>query len=695
MNTNFTNGDFVMLLERHNMTRSSNDDYVFEGICAKFGITNENMRVYDKNDYLPHLDYLNTKIAKKSLLGELDHPKDYEVSLQNASHIVEKLWYEESDDSVRIRIRLLNGTPNGELAKSLVDMGVPLAISSRAVGQIKESKQVKLHRIFTYDLVAEPGFAEAVLDRSMNESFSPMVKINEQYDVLKEESLFNSKLQDVNEELNFKDGVKIYKINDSDEVLNKYKINETSENNETTMADNYVNSKDFNDFSEVTKGEISGIKEMLGKIQDSLVNIKKVNEETQEEEIQDLQAQETQTQEEAQEFETQTQTQETETTELENITPEDDDKAIIGKLTNYVNYLSDQVKVIMDHADIMTENLNKVINYSQNIGLAVNEHINHTNGAFQTVNDAINYMNYIGKAVNRVDETQEKLIKYSNEHTQVINEMILFSDYNSNLIGNIVEHTNYLANVLRGSSLADGKAENVSERDVTAPVETITEAKSCDTKEEKKDKKEEKVDETVTAEADTVTEKVDTLIAAIEKDRVSNVLESRYPFLKLLNENDKKLFYAADPTLKKKIVATLEASAYFNRDDVISVMNAVVNEELAELPNYVKFMPTKFNAVYESMTDLQKKQLQRLAESGVYKLNTPYQVKFFWESQDFSGVKTQIDNEKLVENKASEATKDLNESQSKEGFIQVSKLNEQKRGYSDAYLESIRNMGRR
>ena len=195
MNTNFINGDYVMLLERHNIKRTDNDDYVFEGICAKFGIANENSRTYTKEDYLPHLKYLNEKIAKKSLLGELDHPKDYEVSLQNASHMVEALWYESSDDTVRIKIRLLNGTPNGELAKSLVDMGVPLAISSRAVGQIKESQQVKLHRVFTYDLVAEPGFAEAVLDRSLNESFKPMISINEQYSVLKEESLYNCNLK--------------------------------------------------------------------------------------------------------------------------------------------------------------------------------------------------------------------------------------------------------------------------------------------------------------------------------------------------------------------------------------------------------------------------------------------------------------------------------------------------------------------
>jgi len=308
-------------------------------------------------------------------------------------------------------------------------------------------------------------------------------------------------------------------------------------------------------------------------------------------------------------------------------------------------------------------------------------------------------MQYMGKSINNIDESQEKIIKYANEHTKVINEMILFSDYNSNLVGNIVEHTNYLANVLRGSSLADGNAEAATDRDITGNVEKITESKAeviaekkeCDKddkKDKKKDKKEEKVEET---KGNNITDKVDSLIATIEKDRVENVLENRYPFLKLITEEDKKTFYNTKNDLKAKIVATLESSAYFNRDDVLTVMNAVINEEVAELPNYIKYMPTKFKEVYENMNDGQKNQLQRISESGIYNQNTPYQVKFFWESQDFSGVKTQIDNEKSVTEKADEANKNLNEGQSKEGFIEVAKLNEAKRGYSNDYLANLRN----
>lgn len=692
MDNSFVKGDYVFLLERHSISKTSDNDYVFEGICAKFGIQNENLRTYDRDDYLPHLTYLNNKISKKSLLGELDHPKDYEVSLQNASHIVEKLWYNDKDDTVRIRIRLLNGTPNGELAKSLVNMGVPLAISSRAVGQILESKKVRLQRIFTYDLVAEPGFSEAVLNRSMNESYNPVItNLNEQYEKMKPNSLFSTRLTNVNEQLNFSDGIKIYKINDTDEVLSKFKIDESSENNKEHMAkEQYVNSTDFNDFTEVTKGEISGIKTILSQINDSLKVAKKLNEDAAQE-IPGMQAQEEAQTQDAQAV--QAQTQEAETTELENITPEDDQSTMLKKLMQYVEYLSDQVKVIMDHGDIVTENLNKVIAYSQNIGLAVNEHVNHTNLAFNTVNDAINYMQFIGKIVNRIDEGQDKLVKYANEHTKVINEMILYGDYNSNLVGNVIEHTNYLANVLRSSELVEGKTEKTTDRNLTAAVDKLAEGKEPEVTGEKVNEGAITA-EPVKATVDTITEKVDNLIATINLDRVENVLEARHPFLKLLNEDDKKQFYGLDSNMKAKIVGTLNSSVYFSREDVVNVFNAVINESVAHLPNYIKLMPDKFKPILESMSEQQKRQLNRIAESKIYKLNTPYQVKMFWESQDFSGVKTQINNEKMVEKTAIDANKNLNESQSKEGYIEVAKVKEGMRGYSNDYLENLRNIAK-
>jgi hypothetical protein len=51
----------------------------------------------------------------------------------------------------------------------LVDTGVPISISSRAAGVVGENKKVQIKRIFTYDLVADPGFENARLNK-INES---------------------------------------------------------------------------------------------------------------------------------------------------------------------------------------------------------------------------------------------------------------------------------------------------------------------------------------------------------------------------------------------------------------------------------------------------------------------------------------------------------------------------------------------
>ena len=54
--------------------------------------------------------------------------------------------------------------------KALVDAGVPLQISSRAAGAVESNGKVKIKQLFTYDLVADPGFANAELKR-VNESY--------------------------------------------------------------------------------------------------------------------------------------------------------------------------------------------------------------------------------------------------------------------------------------------------------------------------------------------------------------------------------------------------------------------------------------------------------------------------------------------------------------------------------------------
>ena len=156
----------VMILERssQNLKKISKDGRtILEGVFAEFGIENRNGRVYEEREYLPHLEYLQKDIENGNLLGELDHPERFEVSLSGVSHRINELWYDQQKRQVLGRIEILDGTPKGQIAKSLLESGVPLSISSRAAGSVNEDKTVDIQQIYTYDLVAKPGFENAQL----------------------------------------------------------------------------------------------------------------------------------------------------------------------------------------------------------------------------------------------------------------------------------------------------------------------------------------------------------------------------------------------------------------------------------------------------------------------------------------------------------------------------------------------------
>jgi hypothetical protein len=162
----------LLILERSGETlvhKGDDDSITLEGTFTQFDIKNKNGRIYEEKEFLPHLKELQEKVKKGKLLGELDHPTKFDISLQNVSHVIEDLEYDQAKKQVVGRIKLLN-TDKGKQAKALVEAGVPLHISSRAAGNVGNDGKVKIQKLFTYDLVADPGFAAAEL-RRVNESF--------------------------------------------------------------------------------------------------------------------------------------------------------------------------------------------------------------------------------------------------------------------------------------------------------------------------------------------------------------------------------------------------------------------------------------------------------------------------------------------------------------------------------------------
>ncbi len=174
---------------------NGNKRYIFTGPFTPCDGTtkNRNERIYDESEVLPHLAYLRDMIKKNGcILGELDHPDGrFEIYLKEASHKIIDLWYDPEIKTVMGKLELLD-TPNGKIVKALVDGGCPVFVSSRAAGTVGADSHVHIQQIFTYDIVATPGFEECELSR-VNESMRASVSnyLNESMSIFKKAKNMN------------------------------------------------------------------------------------------------------------------------------------------------------------------------------------------------------------------------------------------------------------------------------------------------------------------------------------------------------------------------------------------------------------------------------------------------------------------------------------------------------------------------
>lgn len=89
--------------------------------------------------------YMSEEVQTRQAYGELDHPEDSATpSLLKASHIIEKIWFDDNTKDVWARIKLLNAfappTCPSLKARSILLNGGQIGISSRALGSLEEGK---------------------------------------------------------------------------------------------------------------------------------------------------------------------------------------------------------------------------------------------------------------------------------------------------------------------------------------------------------------------------------------------------------------------------------------------------------------------------------------------------------------------------------------------------------------------------
>ena len=127
---------------------------------------NKNQRIYERDDMHREIDrYVKEMVSTKRAMGELNHPTSAEVNLERACHIVTNLKFE--GNHVVGRSQVLS-TPMGQIVRSLINDGVKVGMSSRALGKLNEDaggvNRVTDMRLIAVDCVADPSCPKAFVN---------------------------------------------------------------------------------------------------------------------------------------------------------------------------------------------------------------------------------------------------------------------------------------------------------------------------------------------------------------------------------------------------------------------------------------------------------------------------------------------------------------------------------------------------
>ena len=141
-----------------------------EGVFLQSEVKNRNGRVYPFNILNREVQrYTEQYVKTGRALGELGHPDGPSVNLDRVSHRIVELRSQGSDFYGKARIL---ETPMGNIAKSLLEEGVKLGVSSRGMGSLEERNGTNYVRddfmlATAADIVADPSAPDAFVNGIM------------------------------------------------------------------------------------------------------------------------------------------------------------------------------------------------------------------------------------------------------------------------------------------------------------------------------------------------------------------------------------------------------------------------------------------------------------------------------------------------------------------------------------------------
>ena len=570
------NNNVLMILERSGSNlevNKSNSEYVLEGIFAQFGVENNNHRIYEEKEYLPHLDYLKKKISENRLLGELDHPDKFDISLSKVSHLIEDVKYDPKKRQIVGRIKLLD-TPSGQIAKNLVDTGVPISISSRAAGVVGENKKVQIKRIFTYDLVADPGFENA-----------QMKKINESFGFSNED-----------------DTVAIYDMGTEFASYSEFKNNEeiyteTPEKTEQIMDNkDVVSVEEMNKYSLVLKNEIEKINSRLDKLAESTDKDGKISALT--EELNNLR-------------------------KYTNYLAESQNQAIA-----YSNYVAENLGNAIAYTEQVAEKADQGLQYLEHVAEKADRGIQYSEMIAENQTNSNKYVN------EHIAQKLDEAIRYGEYLAGKINETVAYAQYVAEHTDNSIRYGEYLSE--NATSKEDFKNLTEYAEYMFENFGTSIDGKSQDITEDKKHHKGIIANSIVEGESiksrySDLDAKIEAVLESVQKQKTDDKSNNAdYPFLTFLGESKRDEFIALNETEKKRVAKALDAKPSFNEANIVAVwesalQNVEVNEE------WLTNMPAEYFPLWENASAEVRDRIAR--QSRVFRLDSPYQIKNFWQTR--------------------------------------------------------------
>ena len=253
----------------------------------------------------------------------------------------------KESNRVEGQIKLLN-TYWGREAKALVDDGCPVFVSSRAAGVTENDGTVTLKKLFTYDIVADPGFASARM-HSINESLGFTVTPNTNY--------------------------RIYEMSDESKINDIFNMNKNE----------FVTKQQLTDYSKYLIKEIASTKkDVKSALKSGNINPKKLEQLL--EYYEELNKTNSQFVKYLDYLADKVQIVVNENKSL---------KTTTDKLISHNDYLAENLEKAINYSEYLAENLDKNINYSEYLAENLDKNITYSEYIAENLDKNISYSEYL------------------------------------------------------------------------------------------------------------------------------------------------------------------------------------------------------------------------------------------------------------------------------------------------------------